>query len=662
MKTSRTAAGVALFSALIIATSMDLSASSQAINVVHTFTGGGGDGANSSSGLMQAADGNFYGTTYHGGTFDQGTVFKMTASGAVTILYSFTNGVDGGSPFGALIQANDMNFYGTTFRGGSAGLGTVFMIPPGGGSVTILHSFVGGADGAKPLAGLLQAGDGNLYGTTQFGGPTDRGTLFGMTLNGNVFFRYAFTGGFDGAYPYAPVIQATDGSFYGTTYAGDFPGLGRIFRLAGGTVSIVHTFIGADGANPQSPLLQATDGNFYGTTSAGGAANAGTAFKMTPGGTLTVLNSFSGGADGANPSAGLMQAVDGNFYGTTHNGAAGHGTVFKMAPGGSTTVLHAFTGGVGADGGEPSAPLIQTRGGRLIYGTTNFGGVAGFGVVFHLPTTTPGDFGGLGKSDTTVFRPSTGIWYVLQPSTGNQSFFQWGLSGDIPVAGDYDGDGRADAAVFRPSTGIWYVLQSSTGTGAFYQWGLNGDIPVPGDYDGDGKTDVAVFRPSTGIWYVLQSSTGTGAFYQWGLNGDIPVPGDYDGDGKTDVAVFRPSTGIWYVLRSSTGTGAFYQWGLNGDVPVPGDYDGDGKTDVAVFRASTGIWYVLQSSTATGAFFQWGLSTDVPVPGDYDGDGKTDVAVFRPSTGIWYVLQSSTGMGAFYQWGLNGDIPLLKAP
>jgi hypothetical protein len=275
-------------------------------------------------------------------------------------------------------------------------------------------------------------------------------------------------------------------------------------------------------------------------------------------------------------------------------------------------------------------------------------------------TTTPGDFDGDGKADPTVFRPSTGISYVLQSSTGTGAFYQWGISGDIPVAGDYDGDGKTDVAVFRPSTGIWYVLQSSTGTGAFYQWGLNGDIPAPGDYDGDGKTDVAVFRPSTGIWYVLQSSTGTGAFYQWGLNGDIPVARDYDGDGKTDVAVFRPSTGIWYVLQSSTGTGAFYQWGLSGDIPAPGDYDGDGKTDVAVFRPSTGIWYVLQSSTGTGAFYQWGLNGDLPVPGDFDGDGKTDVAVFRPSTGIWYVLQSSTGTGAFYQWGLNGDIPIMK--
>ena len=270
------------------------------------------------------------------------------------------------------------------------------------------------------------------------------------------------------------------------------------------------------------------------------------------------------------------------------------------------------------------------------------------------------DFDGDGRSDVAVFRPSTGIWYLRQSSSGAGAFLQWGLNGDIPVAGDYDGDGRTDIAVFRPSTGIWYVRNAVNETAAFYQWGLAGDIPVPRDYDNDGKTDIAVFRPSTGIWYVRQSSNSLGAFLQWGLTGDLPVPGDYDGDGRDEIAVFRPSTGIWYVRNPVTGTAAFYQWGLNGDVPVPGDYDGDGRTDVAVFRPSTGIWYVRNAATETAAFYQWGLTGDIPVPGDYNGDGQTDVAVFRPSTGIWYIRNAANESVLFYQWGLSGDIPIPK--
>ena len=137
---------------------------------------------------------------------------------------------------------------------------------------------------------------------------------------------------------------------------------------------------------------------------------------------------------------------------------------------------------------------------------------------------------------------------------------------------DFDADGKTDIAVYRPSTGVWFILNSASFTGRDQQWGLPGDIPVPGDYDGDGKTDIAVYRPSTGVWFILNSASFTQHAQQWGGSDRIPVPGDYDGDGKTDIAVYRPSTGVWFILNSASFTQHAQQWGLPGDQPLPGQF------------------------------------------------------------------------------------------
>ena len=272
-----------------------------------------------------------------------------------------------------------------------------------------------------------------------------------------------------------------------------------------------------------------------------------------------------------------------------------------------------------------------------------------------------GDFDGDWKSDLTVFRPSSAMWYTVFSGSGaNWSGIRWGLLGDVPAPADYDGDGRVDIAVYRPNDpGGWYIWYSrSNGPGGGY-WGLPGDKPVPADYDGDGKADLAVFRPSTAEWWTLLSSTHTSTRERWGLLEDIPVPADYDGDGRADIAVFRPSDGSWYI-RFARGGAAQIQWGLPGDIPTAGDYDGDGKTDCAVFRPSNGTWYVLNSRNATPSVQQWGLPNDVATPADYDGDGKTDLAVFRPSDAVWYFRYSGSGSLGSIQWGLTGDIPVTK--
>ena len=267
----------------------------------------------------------------------------------------------------------------------------------------------------------------------------------------------------------------------------------------------------------------------------------------------------------------------------------------------------------------------------------------------------PFDFDADGRSDISVFRPSSGVWYLNRSSAGFTAF-QFGISVDKPVAADYDGDLKADAAVYR--AGVWYRLRSTTNTMDVISFGLSTDIPSPADFDGDGKADVVVFRPATGIWYALASSNGAFSSVRFGLAGDVPVPGDYDGDGKDDINLFRPSSGTWYRLNSSNGSFSASNFGLNGDKAVAGDFDGDAKSDLAVWRPSSGVWYIIQSATGSFSATAFGLSGDIPSTADYDGDGKTDISIFRPSSGVWYRLNSSNGSFAAIGFGLSSDNPV----
>ena len=318
------------------------------------------DGANPYASLVQVTNGNFYGTTQYGGANNSGTVFKITPAGKLTTLYSFcaqSNCTDGLQPSASLIQATNGNFYGTTQYGGAIGGGTVFKITPTG-TLTTLYSFCGEncTDGYRAYAGLVQATDGNVYGTTMWGGGNDGfgycfdygcGTVFKITPTGTLAKIYSFCVSqtdncSDGAMPLVGLVQATDGNFYGTTGSGGAPnGVGTVFKITPtGTLTTLYSFCAqwpcTDGVEPNTSLVQATDGNFYGTTFVGGANNSGTAFKITPQGSLTTPYSFCGQSactDGAGP-VGLVQATDGNFYGTTESGGANNdGTVFELSVG-----------------------------------------------------------------------------------------------------------------------------------------------------------------------------------------------------------------------------------------------------------------------------------------------------------------------------------------
>jgi uncharacterized repeat protein (TIGR03803 family) len=266
------------------------------LTTLHSFDGT--DGANPEAGLVQGTDGNFYGTTYFGGAncpvYGCGTVFKITPSGALTTLHSFDS-TDGANPRAGLVQATNGKFYGTTYGGGANDYGTVFKITPGGTLVT-LHSFnPNGLDGAYPEAALVQGANGNLYGTTDGGGANGPvGTVFKITPSGTLTILHSFcsqTNCTDGDSPAASLVQATDGNFYGTTEHGGANNQGTLFKItSSGALTTSYSFCSqggnncTDGSQPVAGLVQDTNGTFYGTTDGGGANGPnGTVFSLSVG-------------------------------------------------------------------------------------------------------------------------------------------------------------------------------------------------------------------------------------------------------------------------------------------------------------------------------------------------------------------------------------------
>jgi uncharacterized repeat protein (TIGR03803 family) len=326
-----------------------------ALTDMYTFDlGDGSDGAEPAGGLVLAPNGNFYGTTsVYGlttegvcdtGIYGCGTIFEITPAGTLTVLHTFT-GPDGFLPYSNLTLGTDGNLYGTTLYGGNQsapecsgiGCGTVFKITQAG-VFTSLYSFCSVAnctDGGNPFGRLFQAANGNFYGTNS-------GTIFEITPAGKLTTVYTFGANPNLNSPYGGVVQGSDGNFYGTAAEGGANAYGGVYKLVGKNLIPLYSFCSlpncADGNYPYAGLIQGTDGNFYGTTGSGGPS-AGTVFEITPAGNLTTLYTFCSQpqcADGTGPYGGVLQATDGNLYGTTDQGGATngpYGTVFSISIG-----------------------------------------------------------------------------------------------------------------------------------------------------------------------------------------------------------------------------------------------------------------------------------------------------------------------------------------
>jgi uncharacterized repeat protein (TIGR03803 family) len=377
------------------ASSYPVAAPAAMLTVLHSFAGGN-DGASPMAGVVFDASGNLYGTTAYGG-LGFGTVFKVSKAGTETVLYRFKAGADGEAPDGDLLLDSKENVYGTTFFGGAygggcvseSGCGTVFKVSKAG-KETVLYRFKGHPDGEAAAAGLVQDNNGNLYGTTRYGGTggqTGLGTVFKLNRAGKETVLYSFQGSPDGADPQGGRLMLDKSSnLYGTTSFGGKGG-GTVFKLdQADTETILHSFTGGyDGSSPRAGLVQDRKGNLYTTTSLGGPYGIGNVVKLSKTDKFTVLYSFgeyNNHYDGIYPEASLVLDPKGNLYGTTNAGGTyDYGTVFKVDQAGKETILWSFTGG--EDGNGPTADLVLDSSGNL-YGTTTAGGASGNGVVFKL--------------------------------------------------------------------------------------------------------------------------------------------------------------------------------------------------------------------------------------------------------------------------------------
>lgn len=363
-------------------------ANAQAENQLYWFKNGPTDGQLPYAGVVRDSEGNLYGTTAYGGAFNHGTVFRISKTRVRTLLYSFTGKNDGATP-SSLVRDSAGNLYGTAQAYGAGGCGVVFKLDSTG-KLTPLYPFKRSpSDGCLPNS-LIRDSQGNLYGTTEYGGSANAGTVFKVDTAGKETIVHAFTGGTvggqDGGYPGAAVIRDPAGNLYGTTIAGGPDNFGTVYKVdAAGNETVLHAFTGAnvDGETPWGALARDGAGNLYGTTQIGGTANGGTIFKVDAAGNESVLFSFTEQSQGSEPQSSLVRDAAGNLYGNSSlSGAYDQGVVFKYDPAtGVETVLHNF--GKGSDGRAPIGTLTLDSAGH-IYGATQTGGRDNAGTVFEI--------------------------------------------------------------------------------------------------------------------------------------------------------------------------------------------------------------------------------------------------------------------------------------
>ena len=527
--------------------------------------------------IAQGPDGNLYTTapTALGGS--EGAVFNVTPSGTLTVLTTFGSN---GAPQSGLTLGTDLNFYGTTYGCSVGGDGSIFQVTSTG-SLTTFYNFTGGPDGECPTAPPIVGVDGNFYGTTSGTNTTGQyGSVYKFTASPFKFSPplHDFVNT-DGASPDAPLMQGSNGNFYGVTQSGGSSGAstGNIFKItSSGAFNVLFTFNGNNGHNSVAPLVQGSDGNLYGTAIQGGTNNLGVVFKLTTSGAITILHSFTGSGDGVYPYGGLLLASDGNFYGTTSQAAAGSGcgTIFRV---GTTSTSFQTIYTFPADGSlgcNPQATLMQHTNGTL-YGDTNTGGstiggacVAGCGVFFSLNASLPAFLrlqSSSGKVGSTLgilgqgFSSSSVVAFNGVPATAVTLSGTTFLSVKVPPGASTGFVTVNSGGTILTST-VQYIVHNSWSSGAVMPVAvaapatgvINSNIYVVGGLQASGGAPVSnnqVYNATTNVWTTAAAiPTPVFAPASAVINGNLFVIGGFEGSSGTPtnlVQVYSPSSNSW---------------------------------------------------------------------------------------------------------------------
>ncbi|CAN5460127.1 hypothetical protein BH10BAC3_BH10BAC3_17490 [soil metagenome] len=463
--------------------------------------------------LVQAANGKLYGTTIGGGNNQDGVFFSFDPSSSTyTILKDFDS--PNGTYPGSLMKASNGKLYGMTHDGGSSGgaSGIIFSFDPSFSTYTKLKEF-SGTDGGGPYGGLMEANDGKLYGLTTSGGGSSYGVIFSYDPLASIFTKLTDLDAADGRNPYCTLLHASDGKLYGMTIGGgSSPGGGVIFSYNPST-SVYTKLWDFDfdyGRWPFGSLMQASNGKLYGTTFYGGGDNiGGVIFSFDPStSTYTKLKGFAEYvAEGEDPGQGLVQASNGKLYGTTqYGGSAGNGVIFSFDP--STSVYTKLRDFDWPNGGQPwGGSMMQASNGKL-YGVTARGGTGGYGVIYSFDPVSS-TYTKLKDFDNAIGEDPHGS--LIQSNDGK-------LYG---MAGSGGSGGYGVIFSFDPSGGTYIKLHDFDGINGAYPLGSlmqSSDGKLYGMTLSGGNKNYGVvfsFDPSTSVYTKLKDFDGTNGANPW---------------------------------------------------------------------------------------------------------------------------------------------------